>query len=91
MISAASERAHLGWGVIHYRAGGSMRDVVAALVPLRSYVNLELGDGVDLPDPAHRLQGMGKRLRHVKIRGGDVVRDPDVRDLFEAAARHRGL
>jgi len=87
----ASERVHMGWGVIHYAAGTSMRDVVAALAPQRGYVNLEFGDGVDLPDPARRLEGTGKRLRHVKIRRGEDARDPDVRALLEAQARRRGL
>jgi hypothetical protein len=66
-----------------------MRDVVAALVPQRSYVNLEFGDGVDLPDPAGRLEGTGKRLRHVKIRRDEDVRDPDVRALLTAQSRRR--
>jgi hypothetical protein len=90
-LPQASERVHMGWGVIHYRTGGSMRYVLLALVPQRGYVNLEFGDGVDLPDPAHRLEGTGKRLRHVKMRGADDVRHPEVRALLEAAAQHRGL
>jgi Domain of unknown function (DU1801) len=68
-----------------------MRDFVAALAPQRSYVNLAFGDGVDLPDPAHRLEGTGKRLRHVKIRSSEDVRDPEVRRLLEEAARRRGV
>jgi len=68
-----------------------MRDPIAALAPHRTYVNLEFGDGVELPDPAHRLEGTGERLRHVKIRTAADVTHPDVRGLLEAAARHRGL
>lgn len=91
LMPQVSEKVHLGWGVIHYRSGGSMRDTVVALDPQRSYVNLEFGDGVELPDPAHRLEGTGKRLRHVKIRSGDDVQNPEVRALLEVAARRRGL
>lgn len=91
VMPQVTEKTHLGWGAIHYAPSGKMRDLVAALLPQRAYVNLELGDGVDLPDPARRLEGTGKRLRHVKIRSGADVQDPDVRALLEAAARHRGL
>ena len=90
-IPQVSERVHLGWSAIHYGVGPSMRDIIAALSPQRSYVNLELIDGVDLPDPTHRLEGTGKRLRHVKIRSSEDARHPDVRALLEVAARHRGL
>ena len=92
-ILQVSERVHLGWSAIHYGVGGgSMRDVIVALSPQRSYVNLELVDGIDLPDPAHRLEGTGKRVRHVKIRSSEDARHPDVRALLEVAARlRRGL
>ncbi|MBI4306087.1 MAG: DUF1801 domain-containing protein [Chloroflexi bacterium] len=91
VMPGTTEKVHLGWGAIHYSAGGKMRDVVVAVHPQRAYVNLEFGDGVDLPDPAHRLEGTGKRLRHVKIRGTPDVKDPDVRRLLEEQARRRGL
>ena len=91
VMPQATEKAYLGWGTIGYAAGGKMRDVVVALAPQRTYVNLEFGDGVDLPDPAHRLEGTGKRLRHVKIRGDGDVHHHDVRVLLETAARRRGL
>ena len=91
VMPQVSEKVHMGWGTILYGAGGNMRDLIVALAPHRAYVNLEFGDGVELPDPARRLQGTGKRLRHVKIRSIGDVRHPDVRRLLEAAARRRGL
>ncbi|MBI4220611.1 MAG: DUF1801 domain-containing protein [Chloroflexi bacterium] len=90
-MPGTTEKVHLGWGAIHYSAGGKMRDVVIAIHPQRAYVNLEFGDGVDLPDPAGRLEGTGKRLRHVKIRSAEDIRDADVRRLLEEQARRRGL
>jgi hypothetical protein len=87
----ATEGVHLGWSVIHYRHGGSMRDMIVALSPQRAYVNLEFADGVGLPDPAHRLEGTGKRMRHVKIRTSEDARNPAVRVLLGEAARRRGL
>jgi hypothetical protein len=91
VMPQVSEKAHLGWSAWHYRAGATMKDVVVAISPQRTYANLEFGDGVDLPDPKHRLEGTGKRLRHVKIRRVEDVRDPDVRNLLEVAARRRGV
>lgn len=91
VLPEVSERVHMGWSVIHYQAGAKMRDMLVALSPQRAYVNLEFRDGVELPDPAHRLEGTGKRLRHVRIRTAEDARHPDVRVLLEAQARHRGL
>jgi len=91
VMPQTTERVHLGWSAINYGAGSSMRDFIVALSPQRAYVNLEFADGVELPDPAHRLEGTGKRPRHVKIRSSDDVRHPDVRALLESALRHRGL
>lgn len=90
-LPTVREKVHLGWGVIHYVAGPRMSDMVIALVPQRTYVNLEFADGVELPDPGHRLEGTGKRLRHVKVRTAEDADHPDVRLLLRAAASRRGL
>jgi hypothetical protein len=42
-----------------------------------SHVNVGFFHGADLPDPAHLLEGTGKRMRHVKLRPGIDV-DPAV-------------
>jgi hypothetical protein len=86
-----TEKAYLGWGSIGYLAGDKMRDVVVAIAPQRRYANLGFADGVELPDPAQRLEGTGKHMRHVKIRSADDVSHPDVRALLQAAAARRGL
>ncbi len=91
VMPQVTEKVYLGWGSIGYQSGDKMRDVVVAIAPQRRYANLGFGDGVDLPDPARRLEGHGKRLRHVKIRSRDDARHPDVRALLESAARRRGL
>ena len=91
VMPQASEKAHVGWGTISYCASGSMRDFIVAIAPKRAYTNLEFHDGTELPDPAHRLEGTGKHLRHVKVRTAEDVHHPDVRRLLETAARWRGL
>ncbi len=91
VTAEATERVNMGWRVIQYSGTSSMRDMVAALSPQRAYVNLEFADGVELTDPAHKLEGTGKRLRHVKVRKPEDAQDPAVRTLLEEAARKRGM
>lgn len=43
--------------------------------------------GTSLPDPAGLLEGTGKNLRHVKLRGSSDVKNPALRRLVEAAAQ----
>ncbi len=45
-----------------------MRDFYFAIIPHKAHVNLQLADGVDLPNPDGRIEGTGKRVRHVKVR-----------------------
>ena len=67
----ATETLHAGWKVVSY--GGRYK--FCAIAPHGKWVNLQFHNGVGLDDPQHRLQGTGKRIRHVKIRAGaDLVR-----------------
>jgi len=91
VLPQANEKVHMGWEVLQYNAGGGMRSMIAAIGWRPTYVNIEFADGTSLPDPNHRLEGTGKRMRHVKIRSAEDVRHPDVRALLQAAARLRGL
>ena len=91
VMPKATEGVHMGWEIVHYSAGKSMRDLIVALAARSTYVNIQFGAGADLPDPAHRLEGTGKKMRHVKIRSADDVRAPEVRALLTAAALHAGL
>ncbi len=45
-----------------------MRDLLFAIIPHKSWVNLQLADGAELPNPDGRIEGTGKRIRHVKVR-----------------------
>ena len=55
----------------------------------RNHVNIGFNYGADLPDPEHLLQGEGKKFRHVKIHGLDIVGQPALRALIEAAVKER--
>lgn len=91
VIPEATEQVHMGWGVINYLAGSKISDMVVAIAPHWTYINIQFADGVDLPDPGNHLEGTGKRMRHVKIRGPEDLQNPDVRALLMEAARKRGL
>jgi hypothetical protein len=91
VMPQATEQVHMGWGVINYLAGSKVSDMVVAIAPHWTYINIQFADGVDLPDPAHKLEGTGKRMRHVKIRDTEDLADPDVRNLLHEAARFRGM
>lgn len=52
-----------------------------------SHVNLGFFRGACLHDPQHLLQGSGKRMRHVKIRPGQVPDAAALEDLIGQAYR----
>jgi hypothetical protein len=57
-----------GNGLLAFGSRRSMRDLCFAIVPHKAHVNLQLVDGVDLPNPDGRIEGTGTRARHVKVR-----------------------
>jgi hypothetical protein len=61
-----------------------MRDLVFAIIPHTAHVNLQLADGVDLPDPDGLIEGTGKRIRHVKVRATEAARSPALREIVRA-------
>ncbi len=65
-----------GNGLLAVGSRRSMDDLRFAIVPHRAHVNLQLVDGVDLPNPDGRIEGTGKRARHVKVRTADDVAAP---------------
>ena len=52
-------------------------------------VNLGFYYGAELPDPDGLLQGTGKLLRHVKIREPKAIHSRAIRQLLQAASKHR--
>jgi hypothetical protein len=87
----AIEHVHLGYGMIHFQVTSSMRSLMVALAPQLGYINVEFRHGVDLPDPAHKLEGKGKALRHVKIRTTDDAHTPELTALMLEEAKVAGL
>lgn len=53
----------------------------------RNHVNVGFFHGAALDDPAGLLEGVGERMRHVKIRWGQKVDAAALSDLIAAAYR----
>ena len=72
-----------GWGA------RKMTEAYACALPYRAHVNLGFYRGAHLPDPASRLKGAGKAMRHVSLTHLDQVDDQAVRDLMISAREER--
>ena len=61
-------------------------DVAFAYVnAFKAHVNVGFFHGASLKDPAHLLEGSGKRMRHVKLRWGEAVDEAALSALIAAA------
>ena len=80
----ADEYLKLGWKVIWYGFGPKMPDQFAVVMPTRNHVGLGFAYGSDLPDPKGKLEGTGKRIRHVKLRTAAEAADPAIAALLRA-------
>lgn len=76
-------------GLLAIGTGRSMRDFVFAIIPHKAHVNLQLADGTDLPNPDGRIEGTGKRVRHVKARSVEDATAPWVRAAIAAQLAYR--
>ena len=80
----ADEYLKPGWKVIWYGFGPKMPDQFAVVMPTRNHVGLGFAYGSDLPDPKGKLEGTGKRMRHVKLRTAADASDPAIAALLRA-------
>lgn len=80
----ADENLKVGWQVIWYGFGPKMPDQFAVVMPTRNHVGLGFAYGSELPDPKGKLEGSGKRMRHVKLRTRADVSDPALAALIRA-------
>jgi hypothetical protein len=78
-----------GNGLLAFGATRTMKDLTFAIVPHTSHVNLQLVDGVDLPNPYGRIEGTGKRARHVKVRSEAETGEPWLTEAIAAQVAFR--
>jgi hypothetical protein len=88
----AIERVDFGNRLIAFGRSMRMRGLLFAIIAHQSWVNLQLADGAELPDPDRLIEGTGKRIRHVKIRSIADASSPRVVAIIRAqvAARPDG-
>ena len=88
----AVEQVDFGNKLIAFGRSMKMRGLLFALIAHKSWVNLQLADGADLPDPDGLIEGTGKRIRHIKIRSVAEASSPGVVAAIRAqlAARPDG-
>jgi hypothetical protein len=80
----AVEQVDFGNKLLAVGKSMAMRDLTFAIIPHSGRVNLQLADGVDLPDPAGLVEGTGKRIRHVKVRSIEAAAAPALRAIVDA-------
>jgi hypothetical protein len=72
--------------MLHYGTGRRMSDEVMYIAGFTSHANLGFYWGAQLPDPNGLLEGIGKRMRHVKLISPQDLARPGMRELVKAAA-----
>lgn len=91
-LPGAIEWFDQGNGLLAIGTTRTMHDLLFAIIPHRAHVNLQLADGVDLPNPDGRIEGTGKRVRHVNVRSIDDARSSWLRStVAEEIAWRRSL
>jgi hypothetical protein len=76
-------------GLLAIGRGRSLRDFLFAIIPHKAHVNLQLADGAELPNPDGRIEGTGKRIRHVKARSVEDAGSDWVRRVIAAQVAFR--
>jgi len=67
------EQVDFGNKLIAFGRTMKIRGLLFAIIAHQSWVNLQLADGADLPDPAGIIEGTGKRIRHIKVRSVEAA------------------
>jgi hypothetical protein len=83
------EQVDFGNGLLAFGRSRAMRDLLFAIIPHKAHVNLQLADGIDLPNPANLIEGTGKRIRHVKVRSVEMAGSEALRVVIDAQTQFR--
>ncbi|MBN8630644.1 MAG: DUF1801 domain-containing protein [Rhodobacterales bacterium] len=85
------EVARPGYRAVSWGFGAKMTEAYAYALPYRDHVNLGFYQGTSLPDPAARLKGTGKAMRHIPLSDPADLDDPAVLTLIRAARDERRI
>ena len=88
----AVEQVDFGNKLIAFGRSMKMRGLLFAIIAHTTWVNLQLADGAELPDPDGVIEGTGKRIRHIKVRSVEAASSAPVIAAIRAqlAARPEG-
>ena len=85
----AVEQVDFGNRLIAFGRTMKMRGLLFAIIAHQTWVNLQLADGADLPDPHGVIEGTGKRIRHIKVRSVEAAASVPVVDAIRAQLASR--
>jgi hypothetical protein len=71
--------------IIAYGCSPKYANLICAIAPYKTYVNLIFTKGTKLSDPDKLLTGCGKRARHVKITSDEIISNPALQSLVKQA------
>jgi hypothetical protein len=86
-FAGAHEKINPSWKVISFGTDPKMAEQVCVISPQRSWVNLAFAKGATLPDPEGLLEGTGKGIRHVRVKGEGQLRSPAIRAMVRSAVQ----
>jgi hypothetical protein len=88
----AVEQVDFGNKLIAFGRSMKMRGLLFAIIAHTTWVNLQLADGAELPDPDGVIEGTGKRIRHITVRSVEAASSAPVIAAIRAqlAARPEG-
>jgi hypothetical protein len=72
--------------VVGFGASDKAGDAIISIAVYPRYVTLFFLQGASLADPAGLLEGLGSRVRHIKLRPISLIHAPEVVALIDAAA-----
>ena len=89
IVASACPRAGevIKWGIPVYELDGDKSRGVCAIYAAKKHVNLQFYKGAHLDDPEGLLEGTGKDLRHVKVRGPKDIKKGAFTKLLKQAAK----
>ena len=97
VVLAAAPRSHelvydaYNAVAVAFTLTGRLKDAFAHVAAYSSHVNLGFNQGAALPDPAARLRGTGKVIRHVRLVTAADLSDSAVHALLSAAVARAAL
>ncbi len=71
------------WNNLVYEING----YVCAILIHKAHINLEFWRGAELKDPKNRLEGTGKKMRHLKIRDESEIDAEYIKILVEESIK----